>query len=547
VHEFSQEDLEAPLARGEFPQVFDGPSDPRELFFPPFFPPLGGCSSQATGDFPRDFKVPSDQGGPPHCFPRVPIGGFGGDRNKDRSGHRAVVQRVGKAPIILIHGHTGLANSGRWAMFDQGDPERIGNTLIREAGYTKELVWAPSYLGTAAAILGGGGGGFDIVTPHTNNVNEVRDFIDRVCEYLGVEVVDIIAHSLGCTLAYSVFRGLKQGSPLEFNQPKKWNRVGTFVALAGAFRGLTRGSGEWVPGDAFMTELLSETDGGGGETPFGQGGQQTPGPVPHPITYYCGIAKGDFVDSQSPDQDRSTSMLEGAIHEVFKYTGDDLSRHEQIITDRDVVMGNAAKGLEGFSRHLNSVPPVPRVTMMVAMDSGDHDGPLMSTIEVDSPDKVVNYVANKVTKEVLNDYVVSKSTEILKGTFIGGRSKLTLPDGMWEVVYNVEGAAEDVKRTYWVGATEMIEVTIDTDNSTPFEGSLDVTATATRGKLYHSLYGSGQSAIAPIGNELRAVVCGGGWREGDVARIDEDAVVYFIAIDSDGIASEIVSRSFARR
>ena len=56
-----------------------------------------------------------------------------------------------------------------------------------------------------------------------------------------------------------------------------------------------------------------------------------------------------------------------------------------------------------------------------------------------------------------------------------------------------------------------------------------------------------KSAIAPIGNELRAVVCGGGWREGDVTRIDEDAVVYFIAIDSDGIASEIVSRSFARR
>jgi pimeloyl-ACP methyl ester carboxylesterase len=367
VVEFPQEDFEALLARGAFPQDFDGPSDLEELFSFPFpFPFPVRCRSQATGNFPRDFKVPSDQGGPPHCFPRVPIGGFGGDPAKDQSGHRAVVQSVGKAPIILIHGHTALANSGRWAMFDQGDPERIGNTLIREAGYTKELIWAPSYLGTAAAILGGGGGGFDIVTPHTNNVNEVRDFIDRVCEYLGVEVVDIIAHSLGCTLAYSVFRGLKQGSPLEFNQPKKWNRVGTFVALAGAFRGLTRGSGEWVPGGAFMTELLSEMDGGGGETPFGEDGQQTPGPVPHPITYYCGIAKGDFVDSQSPDPDRSTSMLEGAIHEVFKYTGDDLSRHEQIITDQDVVMGNAAKGLEGFSQHLNSVPPVPRVTMMVA-------------------------------------------------------------------------------------------------------------------------------------------------------------------------------------
>jgi pimeloyl-ACP methyl ester carboxylesterase len=541
----------------EIPQDFNGPSDQRELFGFPFFPfpfppfpggPVGGCSSQATPHFPQDFKVPSDQGGPPHCFPRVPIGGFGGDPRKDRSGHRAVVQNVGKAPIILIHGHSGLADSGRWAMFDQGAPERIGNTLIREAGYTKELIWAPSYLGTAQAILGGGGGGFDLLSPHTNNVNEIRDFIDNVCEYLDVDVVDIIAHSLGCTLAYSVFRGLKQGAPLEFNRPKKWNRVGTFVALAGAFRGLTRASGEWVPGGDFMTELLSETDGGGGETPFKEGEQ-----LPHNITYYCGIAKGDLADSQSEDPNRSTSMLEGAIKEVFEFTtgldptiSKDLAKHQAIITRPEVVTGNAAKGLEGFARHLNSVPPVPRVTMTVEMDSGDHDGPLTSTIEVDSPDKVVNYVANKVTKEVLNDYLVSKSTEILKGTFIGGLTKLTLPDGMWEVVYNVEGAAEDEKRTYWVGETEMIEVTIDTDNSTPFEGSLDVTATATRGKLYHSLYGSGQSAIAPIGNELRAVVCGGGWREGDVARIDGDAVVYFIAIDSDGTASEIVSRSFEK-
>jgi len=117
---------------------------------------------------------------------------------------------------------------------------------------------------------------------------------------------------------------------------------------------------------------------------------------------------------------------------------------------------------------------------------------------------------------------------------------------MWEVVCNVEGAAEDEKRTYWVGATEMIEVTIDTDNSTPFQESLEVTATATRGKLYHSLYGRGQGEIVPTGNVLNAVVYGEGWREGNVVQIDRDADVYFVAIDPDGIASEIASRSFVR-
>ncbi|MDQ4142996.1 MAG: lipase family protein [Actinomycetota bacterium] len=433
----------------------------------------------------------------------------------------------------------------------------LKDDLMIEAGYPRELLWAPSYLGTAFAFACAGGGATDTEFPHTNNVNEVREFIDNVCAYLGVEVVDIIAHSLGCTLAYSVFRGLRnrrnpQSGPAVFDeQLKRWHRVGTFVALAGAFRGLRGFDNEWTPsgtpaGD-FMTRLLAEElVGGGDETPYGEGEQQTPGPVPHNITYYCGIAKGDLSDIRSPDPNKSTSRLEGAINEVFKFTGDDVLRHQKIITEPEVVTGNVAKGLEGFARHLNSVPPVPRVAMMVDTDSGDHAGPLTSTIAVDSPDKIVNYVANRVTKEFSNGYVVSKITEILRGTFIGGQSKLTLPEGMWEVVYNVEGAAEDEKRTYWVGATEMIEVTIETDNSTPFEGSLDVRATATRGQLYHSLYGRGQSEAIPTGNVLRAVVCGGGWREGDVARIDEDAVVYFIAIDSDGTASEIVSKSFKK-
>jgi len=129
-----------------------------------------------------------------------------------------------------------------------------------EKDYPEELIWAPSYLGpqTGDGIADDGG---QQASPHINNVNEVREFIDNVCDYLGVDVVDIISHSLGCTLAYAIFRGLKQGTPLEFNQPKKWHRVGTFVALAGAFHGLGPvGGGEWKasPGGAFMKDLLAE-------------------------------------------------------------------------------------------------------------------------------------------------------------------------------------------------------------------------------------------------------------------------------------------------
>ena len=94
----------------EFPQDSNVPLAQRELFW--------GLCSPASSEFPPDFKVPLDQGGPPSCSPRVPIGGFGGDKDKDQAWHRAAVRSVGKAPIILIHGHGGSANLGRWAMLE---------------------------------------------------------------------------------------------------------------------------------------------------------------------------------------------------------------------------------------------------------------------------------------------------------------------------------------------------------------------------------------------------------------------------------------------
>ena len=56
---------------------------------------------------------------------------------------------------------------------------------------------------------------------------------------------------------------------------------------------------------------------------------------------------------------------------------------------------------------------------------------------------------------------------------------------------------------------------------------MEVRAETTRGKLYYSLDG-----------EL--------WNEGDKVTITKDAVVCFVAIDSHGIASEVVSKSFGK-
>jgi hypothetical protein len=267
------------------------------------------------GSYPQDFPVPLDQGGP--GAGRL-LGGFGGTPSGDRAGHRTAVQKAGKAPVVLRHGNQGVADSGKWDVLDL-------KRFLTGAGYPGELIWAPSYLGD---------GDFDDPFPHTNNINEVREFVDRVCDYLAVEVIDIIAHSLGCSLAYAVFRGLeKRTSPVSWGEQKRWHRVGTFVALAGAFHGLgPHAKGEWVHGGEFMKELLEETDGGGGETPFGNGKPQTQPPRPHNITYFCGVAK-DFIDGQRP----GTGKLAGAINKDYQFMLDLFTAHEEIKENRDVL------------------------------------------------------------------------------------------------------------------------------------------------------------------------------------------------------------------
>src|SRR4051794_8675926 len=235
------------------------------------------------GTYPSDFPAPPDQGGP---GAGQPVGGFGGNPAAVREDHREAVQRIGKAPVLLVHGNGGAADTGRWDMLDL-------RRMLLGAGYTDELIWAPSYLGP---------GTVDLLTPHTDNVGELRDFLDTVCAYLDVEVVAVIAHSLGCSLMYAVCRGLeRRTAPISWGQPKKWQRLGTFVALAGAFHGLGSGGlGEWRTGGEFMNELLSETLGGGGEDPFGAGDAPAPPPCTATRPYFCGDGPGDVVGVQNP-------------------------------------------------------------------------------------------------------------------------------------------------------------------------------------------------------------------------------------------------------
>ena len=355
--------------------------------------------------------------------------------------------------------------------------------------------------------------------PHTNNVNEVREFVDRVCGYLDVNVVDVIAHSLGCSLVYAICRGLEKRPPppVNFNQPKRWQRLGTFVALAGAFHGLGPGlaTGEWVPAGEFMTELLGETEGGGGEAPHRPGQTVTPPPTPHNITYFCGIAQGDFVDASRS----GTGRLTGAVNRNYSL-GPSLLGHRRIKED-PVVFAD-------FLPLLNTVPPAPPATLAVQPDAGSHANPLTATVAVTPATLTVEVTAARVTKAVSNGALAVTTLDSQHHTLHDGDTLTLSTDGQWELTFSAPGAVDDEIRTYWVGIPA-VDATITTSNATPFPTSLTVMATTSnpRASLYHSL-----------GGDL--------WNEGANISITDDAVVSFIAIDPSGVTSQIVSKPFRK-
>ncbi|WP_395726464.1 chitobiase/beta-hexosaminidase C-terminal domain-containing protein [Nakamurella sp.] len=446
--------------------------------------------------YPVDFPVPTDSGGP---GAGSPIGGFGGNPQADRDAHRAAVAELAKAPVLLVHGNGGAADVRPWDLLDQ-------RRFLRAAGYGDEIIWAPSYLGS---------GSVDLQTPHTNNIDDLRSYLDAVCTYLDVEVVDVIAHSLGCTLTYALARGLKrQTSPIVWDRPKKWRRLGTFVSLAGAFHGLGTGSlGEWVTGGAFMTGLLAETEGGGGETPFGAGDPPTDGEPPHTITYFCATAAGDFVDAQNP----GTGRLDGAVNRSYNL-GSGTQGHQAIKESQAV--------FDDFRPLLNSVPPAPPVELTLQPGAGAQPPGVDVTVTVD-PDRDVTVTAERVVTVFTNGFLDRTVQQTLTANVrTGGGLTLTDP-GVWEVSASADGATPQ-RATYWVGVRP-VEVDIVTDNAEPFENSLLVTATSTSqvATIYHSLDGQR-------------------WTPGASVTINSDAVVSFVAIDPNGVASTVAARQFTK-
>jgi lipase (class 2) len=449
--------------------------------------------AQITG-FPLDFEAS--------------LTGFGGDPLKTKEEHRKSIK---KTPVILVHGNAGNSIHPKWGM------QTMKEFLKDLAGYQDTEVWAMDYLGKDNDQP-------DLNDPHRNHIDEFRTFVDRVQDYLGVKRLDFIAHSLGCGMVNAYLRGLQSNGQWD-NNDGRLGTASTFVSLAGATYGLGPFSvSEFKTGSGFETEshkfkgLVDDTPHGSNDTSKQEAPDESwkkiSGLDNNEVHYVAIIAANDFVDAQN----RDTGRREGADLNKRYDLGVGADGHEKVIKSQTV--------FNAFKSYLNQNPPALPVTIMVDKDSGSYGSGLQISIAVTPSTTSVAYIAERVVRRFNAGFIERAIAETHNGTLSNGQSLTLASDGQWEVVFRAD-SAEDVARIYGVNVT-LPRVMILTDNKEPFSGSLDVSASTTRGTLYSSTNREN-------------------WSAGNVVSISRTATVSFIAIDSDGIASDVVSRPFEKK
>ncbi|MGH7771565.1 MAG: alpha/beta fold hydrolase [Candidatus Binatia bacterium] len=165
----------------------------------------------AAAAFPSDFPILQDQEW------GYSLGGWGGIAK----GHP-----VRHHPVIFVHGNT--RDAGDW-----DEPGRSVKQRFLHAGYSMQELWALSYNGKATK-------GFpppsQCRTANQTNVPDLTAFVKAVLAYTGAPKVDLIAHSLGVTLARAML----------VEHPELSQGVEDFVAIAGPNHGTTVCRRSWL-------------------------------------------------------------------------------------------------------------------------------------------------------------------------------------------------------------------------------------------------------------------------------------------------------------
>lgn len=149
-------------------------------------------------------------------------------------------------PIVFVHGNSDRALGGTYGGFAQ-----MTNTL-KEYGYRSAELYATTYGPANPSQISN-------YTHNKANVLQIRHFIEAVLEYTGAETVDVVAHSLGVTMARKAILGGEatddDGSSYDVGNPLT-SKIKTFVGIAGANQGLINCVGANVPVCSDLNGLL---------------------------------------------------------------------------------------------------------------------------------------------------------------------------------------------------------------------------------------------------------------------------------------------------
>lgn len=464
--------------------------------------------------FPSDFETIIDSGG---FGEGQAIGGFGGNANEARDYHRDFIRSSGKAPIVLVHGNSGTATHPKWGWL------KVAHILKNQFNYSDEHLWALSYLGP--------GDVHEKYDPYSKNIDDLRQFADSVRTYLDVDCIDMVGHSMGCHLILCYLGGLKkQSDPIEWNQGERYANVGSVILIDGAMQGLSQFAQPVIdlplPGllpDNVMDEWVVSHDVyqciKPDHTPHGKGDPLTSEPA-HNIKYWCCMVPGGFVDGMD-NYRHVTGHLDGADeNRDYNFTCPAYESHEK-------VKDNAAI-IHDWAVYLNAVPPTDPVTITIDKPSGSYPGELTIAVAVDPQAAAVHYEATRSTKTITLGAIETRIEEIRNGSLNHGQTLSLETEGLWEVVFTADGA-QDIARTYGIDVV-LPRVAIPTDNTVPFENTLEVQAETDIGALFMNNSG----------------VDGDGWQPVSKILITEDTVIKAIAITSAGIASEIITKEFKK-
>ena len=235
----------------------------------------------AAQHFPSDFPVPNDAE-----WTGWKLGGFGGPTS----------QRSSHLPVIFVHGNN----------TDHGGWYPVADEMTKSLGWKYGDLWALSYNGvgcsndSALFTTNNGYRGWTasndraastgcVVTGDEQNVADLKAFIDAVLKYTHAPRVNIVAHSLGVTVARRML----------WENPTYYAEVAAFVGIAGANHGTSfcppgsevdvESCNEIAAGTPWLAEM---NDGPMGRTPGTPGSNEAPGPTRW-MTVYDGTGDGD--------------------------------------------------------------------------------------------------------------------------------------------------------------------------------------------------------------------------------------------------------------